>query len=546
MKRSHCAITLLLLFMAFFSPTAHSAPETESPTARPVRSAVGSAAPSTYPTLEAGQPVTGTVSTAYLPLVTQRHRPRRGQDVCPFSLQIAALHQIEPGRIGTAHQAATAQAAWLARYEEAFPTLVDALAASGACGTRLRVDWARIQPDPPPADYVWGPYHDEKLRLVAESGLNLIAHVDGIPEWAGPAACGPIYPERLDEFAQFLTALVHRYKQPPYYVDHWELFNEPDGVDPGSGDGGIGCWGYHGAAYAEMLAVAHAAIKAADPEATVLMGGIAYDWFVEYQGPYYRYFVDDVMAAGGAEHLDALSFHYYPDFHREWERWDPDSPDRQHGWLPAPTCGDIFDGQGIGYEAGGVDLVAKASHFRNRMAACYDVQNPIWVTELAEHGHANDPDSLVGQARYVIQGQARGLAAGVENITWYVLVSPPYDPHEQGLLFEDDWSPKPSYYAYQTLTAELAGFTYAYTLNDSGVESYAFRDEQGQEKVVAWWVADWPTYGSLVFGQSSRLQVVDRDGVVTVVEDGGTGDLDGVQNGAIELRMTVEPVFVSN
>ncbi len=287
----------------------------------------------------------------------------------PFGIQIAALHQVmqsEPGAAMT-----QAEAAWLARYDEGFPELTQALKASGACWTRVRVDWALIQPDPPPADYVWGPYHDDKLRQVAEAGVQLIAHVDSVPEWAGDLAYGPIHHDRLDDFAQFLTDLVNRYKRAPYNIHHWELFNEPDRTFLSDYRGG---WGLNAERYAEMLAIAYGAIKTADPDATVLMGGVAHDWFLEYGGPFYRYFSDEVIeAAGSGDSVpwDVTNFHYFPDFHKEWERWDPQSEEQIKGWLPAPTCGDLFDGEGRTYEVGGVDLMAKASHFANRMRACF-------------------------------------------------------------------------------------------------------------------------------------------------------------------------------
>ncbi|MFC2036386.1 hypothetical protein ACFLYD_00230 [Chloroflexota bacterium] len=495
-------------------------------------------------TLAATQPLTAT-SFVLLPMVVhnQRSRPACSQH-SPFSLQIAALHQVEPGGNGTHTIQALNEAEWWVLYEESFPSLMEALKASGACWARLRVDWALIQPDPPPAPYIWGPYHDEKLRLVAETGVQLIVHVDGIPDWAGDAPEGPIDPTRLDAFRQFLIDLVDRYKEPPWNVHHWELFNEPDRTVPAGGslrlDSGQALgWGHNGGQYAQMLEVAYAAIKAADPEATVLMGGVAYDWFLENGGPFYRYFLDDVMASGGAEHLDTLNFHYFPDFHHEWERWDPSSEERLTGWLPAPTCGDLFDGQGAVYEAGGIDLIAKANHFRNRLQTCFGVDKPIWLTELGEHGRAGAPNSLAQQARYVIQGYVRGLAAGIQNITWFTLVSPPYDPYEQGLLYEDDWSPKPAYYTYQTLTRELAGYAYSYTLEVPDVEGYVFRDDHGQEKTVAW------GSGRVTFAPASLLRIVDREGNVTIVEDGGERDADRTQNGAVQLQITADPIFVS-
>jgi hypothetical protein len=376
---------------------------------------------------------------------------------------------------------------------------------------------------------------------VAETGVHLIAIIDGVPDWAGSSAYGPIDADRLDEFSEFLTDLVNHYKNAPYNIHHWELFNEPDRT---SAEGSPVGWGYAGDRYAQMLAVAYPAIKAADPQATVLLGGLAYDWFTEYGGPFYRYFPDEVLAAGGSEYLDVTNFHYFPDFSAEWERWDPNSEDRRNGWLPAPTCGTVDDAQGALYEAGGIDLIAKTSHFRNRLATCLGLSKPVWVTELGEHGYADDPGSLAQQARYVIQGYARGLAAGVDNITWFALVSPSYDSHDQGLLFQDDWSPKPGYHAYQTMTRELADHTYAYTLEVPGVEGYVFRNTAQQAKTVAW--NRYPEEPALLnFAGTSRLRVVDRGGSVTFVEDGGADDLDGVVNGAVSLRMTADPVFVS-
>jgi hypothetical protein len=365
--------------------------------------------------------------------------------------------------------------------------------------------------------------------------------VDGVPEWAGTSRIGPIAPDRLDEFYQFLTDVVTRYKEPPYNIHHWELFNEPDRTMTQTHVTG---WGYDGDLYAKMLAVAHSAIKSADPQATVLLGGLAYDWFTEVDGMFYRYFIDEVLRAGGGEHLDIVNFHYFPDFSAEWERWDPRSEDRRDGWLPAPTCGKVDDGKGTPYEAGGIDIIAKTSHFRNRLSTCFGLSKPVWVTELGEHGFADSPAWLAQQARYVIQGYARGLAAGIENITWFALVSPPYDPFAQGLLYQSDWSPKPAYFAYQTMTRELADHVYAYTLDNDDVEGYVFRGTAKGAKTVAW--NRYPAEpASLAFPGLSRLRVVDLTGRINLVRDGGPDDLDGTQNGSISLRMTADPVFVS-
>ncbi|MBE9508132.1 MAG: hypothetical protein IMY86_08785, partial [Chloroflexi bacterium] len=371
-------------------------------------------------------------------------------------------------------------------------------------------------------------------------GGRLTATVAAAPDWAWAAGaevpCPPITPtHHLDEFARFLTDLVDRYKRPPYYIKHWELFNEPDyGGGPEGHDNGLACWGNYGDLYAQMLAVAYPAIKAADPEATVLMGGVAHDRFtVPGPGPFLRYFPDEVMENGGGAYMDVLNFHYFQDFHAEWERWVPEGN--------PPTCGIVDDGVGTPYEASGIDLIAKTNHFRNRMSTCFGVDKPIWVTEMAEHGFPDysddDPESLAGQARYVIQGSVRGLAAGAENLTWYAL-STPDDDYEFQLL-DKEWTPKPAFHTYQTLTSELSGYEYARTLDVPDVEGYVFEDSSQQEKTAAW------GSGTLTFAPAGQLRVVDREGNVTFIVDGGPEDADGVENGAVELQLSADPVFVT-
>jgi len=482
-----------------------------------------------------------TTYTLNLPLVSRQYC---GTSVpSPFSIQIAALHQVTEEAGGDQSLVMLTEDEWLELYDTPFVTLTAALADSGADWSRVVINWSWIQPDPPPAAYVWGPYHDEKLRLVAEAGVKMIANVAYAPDWAADSPCLPVHTQQLDAFAQFLTDLVNHYKDPPYEIKHWELFNEPDATDHPNRTVGTGCWAdastdLDGVAYRDMLKVAYGAIKTADPEATVIFGGLAYDWFIQTEGsdgPFDRYFVDDVMKYGGGSYVDALAFHYFPDFHAEWERWVPEGN--------PPTCGIVDDGQGTPYPAWGIDLIAKTNHLRNRMLYCHGVNLPIWVTELGKsscdntYTYCNTDEHLAAQARYVIQGYARGLAAGAENITWYALTTPT-DNSEQQLLF-NDWTPKPAFYAYQTMTAELDGYRYARTWDVPNAEAYVFQTGCGQEeKTVAWGT------GTLTFATAAGLRVVDRWGSETFVLDGGAGDADGVQNGAVVLQLSEEPVFV--
>lgn len=489
----------------------------------------------------------------YMPLVSL---DRQNPDIrSPFSIQIAALHQVLPQALDNQTQFNDLQSAKNSPREMDVGTLsplVSALKNTGADWTRVRVEWEVIEPNAPieelsPA-YAWE-YYDQTLELVAGTGVRIIATITDSPNWAASVPCAPIYPDRLDEFRRFLTDLVNRYKNAPYYIKHWELVNEPDSNRYASGHlSGHGCWAYNGDQYARMLVIANQAIKQADQKATVLMGGLAYDWFEEYGGPFYRYFPDDVMASGGGSQIDAFNLHYFRDFSAEWDRWNPNSFDQRYDWIPPPTCGIVDDGIGTEYSVNGFDVVAKTTHFRNRMDTCYSVSKPIWLTEVSDHGYPDDMDSLISQARYLIKVYARALSDGVRNITWFSLDQPSYDPNAQALLYPD-FSPKPAFFAYKTLTTEMDGY-YSYSHNrnhcvwgSSGpvcyVEAYIFNDDYMNEKTIAW------GRRNLSFS-SSGLRVVDRNGVVSFIKDGSKEDLDRRINGTITLKLTDEPLFISS
>jgi hypothetical protein len=98
-------------------------------------------------------------------------------------------------------------------------------------------------------------------------GLELLARVDGTPDWALERPCsldGP--PANLDDFANYLTQLATRYRG---RIRAYQIWNEPnlsrEWCDQAPNP----------AAYAQLLATAYQAIKRADPNALVISGGLA-------------------------------------------------------------------------------------------------------------------------------------------------------------------------------------------------------------------------------------------------------------------------------
>ena len=335
-------------------------------------------------------------------------------------------------------------------------------------------------------------------------------------------------------------------------------------------------YGYAGAQYATLLQGAYARIKALDPSAKVILGGLAYDHFVDQEPnspKFNRYFLDDVVNAGAAPYMDGVNFHYFKNFAPGWEGWTNGNG--------SPTCQGVInvdEGGDTFYHPWGFDITAKASHIAERLRVCHNVSKPLWLTEIGANGigpgnpdaqYLTDPAShfygatLEDQARYVFTIHARGFATGAENITWYAMKIIPQLTalDHQGLLFDArdpglDNEPKPAFYAYQTLIRELGNYRFEQWVSFNPTtrppaEAYRFKHmagaSAGKPKLVAW--SNSTTDVPLTLA-NSEIRVVSRpgNGVFSPEEftlvDGGLGDADGTANGSIVIMLKAEPVII--
>jgi hypothetical protein len=300
---------------------------------------------------------------------------------------------------------------------------------------------------------------EDKLARASSSGLSTILIVRGTPEWAQmiPGSfCGPIRQDRLDAFANFLSEAVKRYSIPPYNVKYWELGNEPD-VDPSlvSPNSVFGCWGdqndpyYGGGYYAEMLKSVYPAIKSADPEAKVLIGGLLLDCDPT-QPPEGKdckpgNFLEGILRNGGGDFFDAVSFHGYAAY-------------------IGPTSGIpnelFFDDHHPSWEHRGGVVIGKVDFLRQVMAA-FNLDKPIFHTEGAllcsEHNPTDcDPpgeDFYDSQADYVVRMYVRNWVNGVSGTIWYQFEGPGW---RYGGLLDENQNPKPAYDALRFLITELS------------------------------------------------------------------------------------------
>jgi hypothetical protein len=252
---------------------------------------------------------------------------------------------------------------------------------------------------------------DEALGLLADAQLDAVVVVAPWPAnqpWTNADDCG------LDDPAAWsakVTALVERYDRDGVddapgtaRVRAWEVDNEPDLHD----------WLRPGfcppATWAETVRVTAAAIKAADPGAFVVSGGIYRPGTATGRA---------WMAGVGHLDVDAIGIHLYP--------------------------GDA-DADGF--------VAAAVANVRDTLGDA-----PIWVTEASTTGRGDGTGARAEdeQARGLVALVAACSEAGIEAVFWHTLVDPP-EPKRgavpfPGLLANVDgvWRDKPAAAAFAAM-----------------------------------------------------------------------------------------------
>jgi photosystem II stability/assembly factor-like uncharacterized protein len=225
------------------------------------------------------------------------------------------------------------------------------MAAARAAGGRFVVlvfNWDDIEPAP---GYVYWEAPDAALRAAEFYDLEIIARLDQPPAWARDEE-GPV-PWRLDAYASFVRRVVERYGDRLGGVIIWNEPNLNVEWDHRSPDA---------AAYVELLKAGYEAVKAVDPDLTVLMGGLAStegegDWAINDLD-----YLESLYAAGAKPYFDVLTAHAYG-----FGRPPDDPPGKYRPNFRRPEL------------------------YREIMAANGDDDKPIWVTEMGWLTWATDP-----------------------------------------------------------------------------------------------------------------------------------------------------------
>ena len=316
-----------------------------------------------------------------------------------------------------------------------------ALKAAGIGIIRQQFLWEEIE-EQAKGDFVnyrdgaptWARY-DAIVTAADAAGIEILARLERPPRWAVndwdpelPGSQSP--PDNLDDFGDFVEAVVGRYAGK---VRYFQIWNEPN------------LWGEWGerdpdaAEYAQMLRVAYTRAKAANPEAVIVLAGLAP---TTERGPRNlsdTLFLERLYVLGAQAHFDvaaSMSYGLFTGPHdvRIGERWTN---------------------------------FPRAVLWREIMVAYGDTAKPIWATE---YGWMALPDGWQGKpgiwGDHPVERQSEWTVEGIERAreqwpwmsTIFIWASRwpsethPDDPTPWFRLMDRDFTPRPA-------LLELAEFT---------------------------------------------------------------------------------------
>ena len=284
-------------------------------------------------------------------------------------------------------------------------------------------------------------------------GLYLPIFTDGTD---APGPRKTINPSNV--WARFVFNTASRYKG---RVEAWEIWNEPD-FRPTAATGWYGFWNGDEESYARLLKVAYLTIKLADPNATVVMGGMAY-WHQQ---------------------------DFFPRLLAALQR-DPDGERADY----------FFDATAWHWYSRPKQILDRTLWIKAELAQVFLPRKPIWITETNlpvcdDAGVApwfpcsagSHRGSIEHQAAYIIQALSYARVAGVEKVFVFQLYDDELGPGEYFGLVRNTGEKRPALDALKVATRYFRDIELAYhtTSNNGRIELVTMLKRNGERVRIIW------------------------------------------------------------
>jgi hypothetical protein len=284
----------------------------------------------------------------------------------------------------------------------------DQLAEAGVDWVRINVNWMDVQPDNS-SSYSASELAavDDCVQQARAHGIRVLINYFATPAWARTGSDWTSPPQSPSQYADAIRYMTARYRG---QVAAWEIWNEENIPI---------FWSGTVPQYVAVLQAGYAAVKAADPAAIVVFGGVAFNDDA---------FLSAAYAAGAGGYFDVMATHPY-------QSADPTAPPE------APDAG--------------IRWLSHVPAVYQVMAAHGDGAKPIWFTES---GWSAPHDVSFGQqADYLTRmfNLVNGSYPYVTNVFWFQAINenPGAIAWEKDLaLINPDLSPRPALNALKAWT----------------------------------------------------------------------------------------------
>jgi hypothetical protein len=294
---------------------------------------------------------------------------------------------------------------------------------------------------------------DLVVQKAEDHGVEVLGILGTSPPWANGGNDWNYPTKDIAAWRTYIRTVATRYAG---RVAAWEIWNEenihafwmpePDATD-----------------YMVLLAAASEEIRAADPAATIVMGGVA------GLGSDY---LDACLSLGAAQYVDAIAYHPYA------ETIGVQGQPEEDLLRPKESLCRAL-----------VDFV----HWLVSNHTTKDLQ--VWITEVGWTNSAIsppgvDPDT---QASYMLRTLINYASTDVDRVIWFNLRDTLFNEYDYYGLLNFAFIPKPSYHYYSTF-ADVFGpavavdkSTVSFTCSDtSTLEAHCFRLPDGSLALAAW------------------------------------------------------------